>query len=58
EVVNYDSEKFEIKIRAFGESFDKARHPPGTAVKAITYSTMQIHDNIDGRVHIYVIVDI
>uniref|UniRef100_A0AC35FAT0 Archease domain-containing protein n=1 Tax=Panagrolaimus sp. PS1159 TaxID=55785 RepID=A0AC35FAT0_9BILA len=58
EVIRYNSEKCEIKIRAFGELFDKTRDPSGTAVKAIKYSTMQIHDNIGGKVHIYVIVDI
>ena len=57
-IVEYNKEKNEISIRSYGESFDKAKHPCGTAVKAITYSEMQIHDNVDGKAHIYLIVDI
>lgn len=42
---------------AYGEKYDQARHTPGTEVKAITYSNMQIRE-AEGRVDIYVIVDI
>uniref|UniRef100_A0A7E4ZUP3 Archease domain-containing protein n=1 Tax=Panagrellus redivivus TaxID=6233 RepID=A0A7E4ZUP3_PANRE len=58
EIVDYKQAGNSIIIRGWGESFDKHKHPGGTAVKAITYSSMQIHDNIEGKVHIYVIVDI
>ncbi|KAH7700502.1 archease [Aphelenchoides avenae] len=32
-VIGLDHEKFEVKVRAWGDSFDKERHPPGTEVK-------------------------
>ena len=35
EVVDYNPETFEVKIRAWGESFDKEKHAPGTAVKGM-----------------------
>lgn len=56
-VVELDRENFVVKIRAWGDSFDKERHPPGTEVKAITYSNMQVNIT-DSDTHIYVIVDI
>ena len=33
------------------------KHHPGTEIKAITYSAMQLHEK-DGRADVYVIVDI
>ncbi len=51
-----------------GEIFDPERHPPGTEVKAITYSNMQIHEyervgaggtrEVTNCCDLYVIVDI
>ena len=45
-------------VATTGERFDLAKHPQGTEVKAITYSNMQVHTAPDGRVDIFVIVDI
>uniref|UniRef100_A0A914UV83 Archease domain-containing protein n=1 Tax=Plectus sambesii TaxID=2011161 RepID=A0A914UV83_9BILA len=56
-IVEFDREQWTLKARGWGESFDIAKHPQGTEVKAITYSNMQIHEN-EGRVDTYVIVDI
>jgi SHS2 domain-containing protein len=42
---------------SYGEEFDKAKHPQGTEIKAITYSAMKIIEN-PYKVEIYVIVDI
>ena len=40
-----------------GEVYDAARHTPGTEVKAITFSNMQILEE-SCRTDLYVIVDI
>ncbi|KAL7535333.1 hypothetical protein ACHAWF_005143, partial [Thalassiosira exigua] len=40
-----------------GEVMDLARHPPGTEVKAITYSGMRVEE-VRGRCDVYVVVDI
>jgi SHS2 domain-containing protein len=40
-----------------GDIFDQTKHPPGTEIKAITYSNMQIHET-EERADLYVIVDI
>ena len=40
-----------------GESFDLKKHPQGTEVKAITYSNMQIHEELPTH-DIFVILDI
>lgn len=52
-----DLANFQIIGKAYGESYDPSKHTPGTEIKAITYSNMQIHENAD-RVDLYVIVDI
>lgn len=41
----------------FGDTYDEVIHTPGTEIKAITYSNMQIHENLD-RTDLHVIVDI
>ena len=40
-----------------GDIFDRQKHEPGTEVKAITYSAMQINEHRD-KAELYVIVDI
>lgn len=58
-IQSFDEEKFVIKARAWGESFDLTKHHPGTEIKAITYSNMQVNRQPDGkRFDIYVVVDI
>jgi SHS2 domain-containing protein len=58
-VISFDAEKFEVKARAWGESFDLKKHHPGTEIKAITYSNMQINKNAEKKCFdIYVVVDI
>lgn len=57
EIVKFDRENFKIEAKGFGEVYDKAKHVPGTEIKAITYSAMQIHEKED-KAEVYVIVDI
>jgi SHS2 domain-containing protein len=58
-VISIDEKKFEVKVRAWGESFDLKKHQAGTEIKAITYSNMQINPSKDSdRYDIYVVVDI
>lgn len=58
-VISFDESNFSVKVRAWGESFDLRKHHPGTEIKAITYSNMQINPNADrSRFDIYVVVDI
>jgi len=52
-----DLDDFSIKSKCQGETFDRSKHTPGTEIKAITFSNMQIHDK-EGRHDVYVIVDI
>eukprot|EP00013_Stygamoeba_regulata_P029915 CAMPEP_0177666180 /NCGR_PEP_ID=MMETSP0447-20121125/21446_1 /TAXON_ID=0 /ORGANISM="Stygamoeba regulata, Strain BSH-02190019" /LENGTH=146 /DNA_ID=CAMNT_0019172315 /DNA_START=20 /DNA_END=461 /DNA_ORIENTATION=- len=56
-VTTLDCDHFKITSVGRGEIFERGRHVPGTEIKAITYSNMQIHQ-APGRVDIYVIVDI
>lgn len=53
----FDPEHGYIKATGFGETFDLAKHPQGTEVKAITYSNMQVHKEKPTN-DIYVIIDI
>ncbi|XP_025090855.1 protein archease-like isoform X2 [Pomacea canaliculata] len=56
-ILEFDDVNFKIHAEGFGEPFDRSKHPPGTEVKAITYSNMQIHK--DSETHdIFVIIDI
>lgn len=57
EIVQFDRESFKIKAKGYGETFDKSKHVPGTEIKAMTYSAMQIHEGPD-RSDVFVIVDI
>ncbi|XP_041361572.1 protein archease-like [Gigantopelta aegis] len=56
-ITEFDIEHFKIKAIGYGEPFDREKHPPGTEVKAITYSNMQIHDNRPSN-DVFVILDI
>ena len=57
QIIEFDREKFIIRLQAFGEIYDQLKHSQGTEIKAITYSYMQIHEN-ENRSDLYVIVDI
>jgi SHS2 domain-containing protein len=46
-----------IVAKGYGEVYDKSKHTPGTEVKAVTYSAMQIHETPE-RSDVFVIVDI
>ena len=48
---------YSIKAFGFGEKFDPKRHIPGTEIKAITYSAMNIVEKPD-RSDVYLVVDI
>ncbi|XP_053695581.1 protein archease-like isoform X2 [Sabethes cyaneus] len=59
EITKFDTENFYIECRCYGEEFELGKHPQGTEVKAITYSAMQIHQNIEpNRSEVFVIIDI
>ena len=47
----------EIRAMGFGETFDLNKHSQGTAVKAITYSAMQIRET-EKVTKVFVIVNI
>lgn len=58
-ITEFNLETFTIKCSCYGESFDLAKHPQGTEVKAITYSAMSIVQNPElKKVDIFVIIDI
>mmetsp|Transcript_12739 Transcript_12739/g.12398 ORF Transcript_12739/g.12398 Transcript_12739/m.12398 type:complete len:223 (+) Transcript_12739:232-900(+) len=57
EIITFDKDLFEIALKGHGDLFDQTKHPPGTEIKAITYSNMQIHET-EERADLYVIVDI
>ena len=56
-ITEFDMEKRHIKAVGYGETFDLKKHPQGTEVKAITYSNMQVHQEMSTN-DIYVIIDI
>lgn len=58
-ILEFDTDNFKIKARAYGEEFTIGKHPQGAEIKAITYSSMLILDRpkVD-RPEIFVIVDI
>jgi SHS2 domain-containing protein len=56
-IVTFDAENFKITAEAYGEPFDLAKHPQGTEIKAITYASMQVIDEVDKH-EVFVIVDI
>ncbi|KAJ1349464.1 hypothetical protein KIN20_005038 [Parelaphostrongylus tenuis] len=56
-VRSLDRKACSAEFEVFGECFDMQKHTQLTDVKAITYSNMQIHENVD-RCDIYVILDI
>lgn len=57
EIVEFDRDNWKIRARGFGEVYDKSKHVPGTEIKAITYSAMQIKETPE-KTDVYVIVDI
>eukprot|EP00047_Mylnosiga_fluctuans_P018255 m.68790 g.68790 ORF g.68790 m.68790 type:complete len:155 (-) comp7517_c0_seq3:141-605(-) len=56
-ILTMDLKNFRIRVYAEGEQFDLSKHVPGTEIKAITYSNMQIHQQAPTH-DVYVIVDI
>ena len=57
EIETFDKNEFHIIGKAYGDIYDPSKHTPGTEIKAITYSNMQIHETED-KSDLYVIVDI
>merc|ERR1711911_60467 len=57
-ITEFDRQNFRIRATGYGETFDLAKHPQGTEVKAITYSNMQIHEEVEGKPEVFVIIDI
>lgn len=57
EINLFDRKEMRIIARGYGETFDLSRHTQGTEIKAITYSNMQIHEDVSTH-DVYVIVDI
>jgi SHS2 domain-containing protein len=51
-------EQFYIHSTFHGEPFNEKRHVPGTEVKAITYSYMEIQKKEDALWHLKIIFDI
>lgn len=49
--------EYTMSFRIYGCEFDRSKHVQGTEIKAITYSNMQLLEEID-KVDLYVIVDI
>jgi len=56
-ILEFDRTNFHIKAVAYGEEFQIGKHPQGTEVKAITYSSMEVYDN-EGKCEVFVIIDI
>ncbi|XP_066573442.1 protein archease [Amia ocellicauda] len=56
-VLHIDRMRFRIRSIGWGEEFKISKHPQGTEVKAITYSAMQIHEEMKNP-EIFVIIDI
>lgn len=57
EIVAFNRQNWTVSAKGYGEQFDREKHTPGTEVKAITYSAMQIHES-DEKAELYVIIDI
>ncbi|KAH8393838.1 hypothetical protein KR215_002249 [Drosophila sulfurigaster] len=59
EITKFDVENFEIVCRCYGEPFEIGKHPQGTEVKAITYSAMQVVQDVErSNFEVFVIIDI
>ncbi|XP_070534136.1 protein archease-like isoform X2 [Ptychodera flava] len=56
-ILEFDRENFRIVAEGYGETFDLSKHPQGTEVKAITYSNMQVHEELPTN-DCFVIIDI
>ena len=56
-IIEFDKSSFKIKARGYGEPFNLRKHKQGTEVKAITYSNMQVHEELQTN-DVFVIVDI
>lgn len=59
-IVQFDrAPRLRVRARGFGEAFRLGKHPQGTEVKAITYGSMQIVDDMEQDKHeLFVILDI
>lgn len=59
EITKFDLDNFEITCRCYGEPFELGKHPQGTEVKAITYSAMQVVQDVErNHYEVFVIIDI
>lgn len=51
--------EYSLKCKCYGEEFLLGKHPQGTEVKAITYSAMQIINDLElQKAEVFVIIDI
>ncbi|MFX0038954.1 MAG: archease [Promethearchaeota archaeon] len=55
--INKDEQKYYLKAVVKGEKFDKLKHEPGTEVKAITYSYINIEEK-KNKAKINIVFDI
>ncbi|MHA1794257.1 MAG: archease [Promethearchaeota archaeon] len=58
ELSGNDDDGWKIRSTFLGEKFNREIHEPGTEVKAVTYSYMDLEKKDDGLFHLMIIFDI